>query len=116
VDADHVNEESLFSATQELSDPKERAVFLDAACEGNRKLRRRMDALLAMQASADSFFDSGPPERPLLLRTPGYHPASRTHSAGNEAIGSRIGRYKLLQQIGEGGCGIDSMRGQTDRE
>ena len=31
-----------------------------------------------------------------------------------EKLGDRIGRYKLLQQIGEGGCGVVYMAEQED--
>src|SRR5207247_766622 len=33
---------------------------------------------------------------------------------GNEKPGDRIGRYKLLQQIGEGGCGVVYMAEQEE--
>ncbi len=38
----------------------------------------------------------------------------RVTSAASEAPGDRIDRYKLLQQIGEGGCGVVYMAEQTE--
>jgi len=41
-------------------------------------------------------------------------PASPAAEAAEEKAGDRIGRYKLLQQIGEGGCGVVYMAEQTE--
>jgi serine/threonine protein kinase len=76
---------------------EERISFLDRECAGNQDLRRRIEKLLRDHDRAGEFM-----EAPL----PGSIHELRTKISAGEKPGDRIGRYKLLQQIGEGGCGI----------
>jgi len=87
----------VFLEAAEIEDPQARAAYLDKACAGNERLRRRVEALLAAEAEAGD----PPPEAP---------PSAQI--GGDPALGSRVGHYKLLQQIGEGGCGIVFMAEQ----
>ena len=75
-----------------------------AACAGDDLLRQRVEALLRAHDSAGTFMDSlaVDPRR----GTPAVKPA--------EQPGDRIVRYKLLQQIGEGGCGVVYMAEQEE--
>jgi serine/threonine protein kinase len=75
----------------------ERISFLDRACAGNEDLRGRIEKLLRDHDRAGEFM-----EAPLV----GSINELRTKISAGEKPGDRIGRYKLLQQIGEGGCGI----------
>jgi WD40 repeat protein/serine/threonine protein kinase/tetratricopeptide (TPR) repeat protein len=85
--------------------PKEqRAVFLEKACAGNTPLRRRVEALLRAHEEAESFMDAGAPVRLPKAVDVGLADQS----------GQKIGRYKLLQQIGEGGCGVVYMAEQNE--
>ncbi len=77
----------------------ERAAFLDRACGGNAALRASVDALVRAHDRAGPF---------LAEPTAG---APRAESV--EAEGAVIGRYKLLQKIGEGGFGVVYMVEQT---
>lgn len=69
-----------------------RAAYLESACGGDRELRARVEDLLQNASEADGFL-----EVPLALRPP---------DTPVEKPGELIGRYKLLEQIGEGGCGV----------
>jgi hypothetical protein len=76
-----------------------RAAYLDEACGADGALRADIDSMLAARAEQGDF-----------LAEPTCAPASGTDdvtmaSARREEVGQLIGRYKLLEQIGEGGFG-----------
>lgn len=81
----------------------ERAAFLTRECGGDHALKARIEALLRADAEAGNFIES-PPED---ARSPDVH-------AIGERPGDRVGRYRLLQQIGEGGCGVVFMAEQEE--
>src|SRR5439155_3832971 len=114
VAAAHENgrERELFLAALEKS-AAERAAFLDAQCASDVALRERVEALLHEQEEVGSFLEtpalSG--ARPVAATGPG---GTVLIEAVTEKPGDRIGRYKLLQKIGEGGCGIVYMAEQEE--
>jgi len=81
-----------------------RASALESACAGNAALRAEVDGLLALHDRAsEQGFMNGPTSRPT----------SGAPGAGvREGPGTRVGQYKLLQQIGEGGFGVVFMAEQ----
>src|ERR1041385_3269872 len=84
--------------TDALSLPRaERAAYLEHACDGDSELRRKVEALLEGHDRVGDFMENSP-------KTTSLQVGSKV-SAG-EKPGGRIGHYKLLQQIGEGGCGV----------
>src|SRR6185436_4086730 len=85
---------ALFGEASELGNPQARAAFLDEACGGDATLRANLEELLKSGESAGGFLAD-------LKR----EPLGLAASIG-EREGDRIGRYKLLQKIGEGGCGV----------
>ena len=73
-----------------------RQAFLEQACAGDAELRQRIDALI------------GAHERQQSLPEPEITGQASTVSMGSasmEGPGAVIGRYKLLERIGEGGFG-----------
>src|SRR4030095_4752450 len=103
-------EETLFNAAVELRDPVKRAAYLELACDGDPALRARLEKMLA--ADEDSFFEKPIPAPSLAdAVTPA---ASASPVAEPVAMSENIGRYKLLQKIGEGGCGVVYMAGQSE--
>jgi serine/threonine protein kinase len=104
---------AVFSAARRLP-PTERASYLDETCAGDPTLRQRVEELLRASEDADRFLQ----EPAAGAQRPAGAPAPYTAALGpattGEKAGDRIGRYKLLQQIGEGGCGVVYMAGQEE--
>jgi eukaryotic-like serine/threonine-protein kinase len=117
-----MNERDLFVAALEKDGPAERAAYLAEACGQDADLRRRVERLLQLHDDAGSFLLKSAANPP---GTVDIQPASRTNGADDpvapapdgtpparvgralaaEPLGTRIGPYKLLQQLGEGGMG-----------
>jgi serine/threonine protein kinase len=105
-----MNELELFAAAIAIADPAERAAFLERACEGKPELQARLDALLAAHFRSNPLLD----QPAMTLDSPGDALAA-TGTASPEIAGTVIaGKYKLLQQIGEGGMGTVWMADQTE--
>jgi len=97
----------IFNAALEVA-PAERGAYLDQACAGDAALRQRVEELLKAVEEAGDFLESPAASPPA----PGG--AVILGSVSVEKPGDRIGRYKLLQQIGEGGCGVVYMAEQQE--
>jgi eukaryotic-like serine/threonine-protein kinase len=98
MEPEMMNAESLFHRALEL-EPQARAAFLTSACGSNAALRLRVDALLAAHEQGQGFLPSH-----------STHEDGSVHTVvvprlSSEQAGALIGRYKLLEQIGEGGFG-----------
>jgi serine/threonine protein kinase/WD40 repeat protein len=91
----------VFSAAVEIDDTGERAAYLDRACGGDAELLRKVADLLAVHEEIDGldgFFDG----------------AGVENSAATDDVGGQVGRYKLLEKIGEGGWGTVYRAEQTE--
>jgi serine/threonine protein kinase len=95
------NELDLFTEAVKLP-ADERSGFLETACGGNVELRANVQALLKAHKESGEFLEQPPAEIKAQTSQPG------------EKVGDRVGRYKLLQQIGEGGCGVVFMAEQQE--
>ena len=77
----------------------ERDHFLAGACRNERELKEQVLSLLLAHEGAGDFLQS--PQSPVAVML-------------TEKPGDWIGRYKLLQKIGEGGCGVVYMAEQKE--
>ena len=103
----------MFEAARNLSGAAARGAFLDQACAGDVSLRNRVQTLLELESDADEFFGAVSPLVGKL--SPENFPAATSGSEVSplaEHPGTRIGPYKLLQRIGEGGGGVVYMAEQ----
>jgi serine/threonine protein kinase len=96
-----MTERSIFLAALEKGTPEARTAYLDEACGDNAVLRRQVEALLQEHDGVGNF-----------LEQPAVAPTAIKPTLGADAPGSRVGPYKLLQQIGEGGFGMVYMAEQ----
>jgi len=94
----------LFTKAAQLP-VEQRGAFLDEACAGDQELRHKIEALLKSSERVGAFLE----EPPSAVIEEG-----RAKANAGEKPGDRVGRYKLLQQIGEGGCGVVFMAEQEE--
>ena len=99
-------EESLFVLALEKP-VAERGAFLKLICGDDQALHQRLTTLLAAHDAPD---ESLPKDK----GAPGSKATMKLHlpDVPDEAVGQTLGNYKLLQKIGEGGCGAVYMAEQ----
>src|SRR5437879_6599094 len=92
--------ETIFGKAISIDSDDERAAYLAQACGGEPRLRSEVERLVNDHFRAGSFLE-GPA---IAIETAASQPT--------EHVGSQIGPYKLLEQIGEGGMGLVYMAEQ----
>src|ERR1043166_7600326 len=111
------HEETIFEQALGIESADERDDYLRKACAGNEGMHERLQGLLRAHDRAGRFLEHD-------LRADGNKPLGSQPADANtltlnlpltEKPGDHIGRYKLLQKIGEGGCGVVYMAEQEER-
>ncbi len=110
MDATSMREAAIFNAARKLP-AGERAPYLDGACAGDALLRQQIEELLKADESAGAFL---PELAAGAGETPDPGATLRVSRPPSEQPGDKIGRYKLMEQIGEGGCGVVYVAEQTE--
>jgi len=96
--------EVIFSAALAIEAPEDRAKYLDQACADDQQLRKRLEELMAAYPKVERFLETPAAGQSATVAQP----------TPIESPGTRIGAYKLLQQIGEGGMGVVYMAEQEE--
>jgi WD40 repeat protein/serine/threonine protein kinase len=97
-------EETLLEAALGFRTPEERQAYLQGACSDPTQ-RIRVESLAKAHHEAGGFLRERPPSPEATA------PIQAGVDIGRDTM---IGRYKLLQKIGEGGCGVVYMAEQQE--
>jgi len=96
--------ERIFHEAVEITDPEKQAAYLDRTCHGDDRLRAQVEALLRADERAGGFLESRLAGAGATLNSP----------MKIDGPGTAIGRYELLELIGEGGMGLVYLAEQKE--
>ncbi len=100
-----LDDQAIFEVARKISSGKARQAYLAQVWGDDPAMAQRIEALLQAHDESGSFLECPPPgiSSPLTIS-----------QAAPERIGTQIGPYKLLEQIGEGGMGVVYVAEQSE--
>ena len=99
----HLDEKAVFNIARRIDSPEARQDYLRQACGADEDALQRIFDLLRVHEQEQSF-----------LEVPAVASSPTIDQTLTDRVGTQIGPYKLLEQIGEGGFGVVYMAEQTE--
>jgi len=103
----HEHEIEIFNVALELPVAK-REAYLEAAGAGDSALRQRVEVLLAADGQAEELIQNAAAAAAAAIKL------DLPAAPDENLVGQKIGRYKLLEKVGEGGCGVVYVAQQNE--
>jgi WD40 repeat protein/serine/threonine protein kinase len=89
-------EKEIFQAALDIASSEERFGYIKGACGADAALLARVEELLRAHEGTGFLRDQPAADRGKTVRVP----------ESGQGPGDRIGRYKIREKLGEGGCGV----------
>lgn len=119
MEANPCDESEVFERALACEDEGERLAYLREAFGGDETKVARILKLVGSVGDAESFFEEGSEvvenvDELIRLRDLANDPLLEEGDFQQETLGVRIGRYNLIQRIGDGGCGVIYLAEQEE--
>ena len=101
------DEEALFAAALNLPSG-DRLQYVRAKCGDDRVMCERLELLLAAHEQPHQLLSRGDESECATIRV------DSSQFVPDEGVGRTMGRYKLVEKLGEGGCGVVYVAEQTE--